>query len=145
MQRRDDVQSRTQDFSLPRGRAMVVDQDHKDLQTYTGTLRRLGFEVKQFTNYQEASRCLEEETPDFIFVNQGSRAFEAREVVESALARDRRTPVVVLARSLDMGCYLEAMQLGAVDYVEKPLAPSQVEYLVTTHLQPRVLNMRLTA
>jgi len=105
----------------------------------------MGFEVKPFTSYQEASRCLEEETPDFVFVNQGSKAFEARGVVESALARDRHTPVVVLAQSLDMGCYLEAMQLGAVDYVEKPLAPAEVEYLVITHSPPRVLGMRRTA
>ena len=100
----------------------------------------MGFDVKPFTNYQEASRCLEEETPDFVFVNQGSAAFEARGVVQRALARNRRTPVVVLAQSLDMGCYLEAMQLGAVDYVEKPLAPAEVEHLVTTHSPSRVFG-----
>lgn len=113
--------------------------------TTPGVLRRMGFEVKPFTNYQDASHCLEEETPDFVFVNQGSTAFEAREVVQRALARNRRTPVVVLAQSLDMGCYLEAMQLGAVDYVEKPLAPAEMENLVTTHAQPRVLETRHTA
>jgi DNA-binding NtrC family response regulator len=120
---------------------LVVDHDRKDLQDYTWVLRRLGFEVRPFTNYQEAYRCLEVETPDFVFVNQGSAAFEARDVVERALARDRRTPVVVLAQSLDMSCYLEAMQLGAVDYVEKPLAPSDMEHLVTTHSQPHTLKM----
>ncbi len=145
MKRPDDRQARTPFFPLPRGRALVVDQDCKDLQAYTGVLHRMGFEVKPFTNYQEASRCLEEEPADFVFVNQGSAAFEARGIVQHALARNRRTPVVVLARSLDMGCYLEAMQLGAVDYVEKPLAPAEVEYLVTTYSPPGVTKMRHTA
>jgi DNA-binding NtrC family response regulator len=45
--------------------------------------------------------------------------------------------VVVLTRCLEMNCYLEAMQLGAVDYLEKPLAPAEFEHLVTTHCQPR--------
>jgi DNA-binding response OmpR family regulator len=29
------------------------------------------------------------------------------------------------------------MQLGAADYLEKPLAPAEFEHLVTTHCQPR--------
>lgn len=145
MERFGERQSHVPDCSLPRGRAFVVDQNRKDLQGYTGVLQRLGFEVKPFANYQEASRCLEEETPDFVFVNQGSTAFEARGVVQRALARDRHTPVVVLAQSLDMGCYLEAMQLGAVDYVEKPLAPAEIEHLVTTHLPLRFWGTRHSA
>jgi DNA-binding NtrC family response regulator len=123
---------------LPRGRALVIDQNRKDLQSYTETLRRMGFEVKPFTSYQEASRCLEEETPDFVFVNQGTAAFEGRVIVDRAIARNRHTPVVVVAQSIHMACYLEAMQLGAVDYVEKPLASAEVEHLVTTYWQPRM-------
>ena len=124
---------------------MVIEQDPRDLTVYAEVLRRLGFEVKPFAEYQEAFRCLEEGAPDFVLVNQGSRAFESREIVKRVLARNRRTPVVVLTRSIDMECYLEAMQLGAVDYVEKPLPPAEVEYLVTTHLQPRRRDMHATA
>ncbi len=145
MQKFDDVQANSPVFSLPCGRAMVVDQDRTDLRSYTGVLRNMGFDVKPFTNYQEAARCLEQESVDFVFVNQGSMAFEARGVVQRALARNRRTPVVVLTHSVDIACYLEAMQLGAVDYVEKPLAPAEMEYIVTSHLQPRRYEMRHTA
>jgi DNA-binding NtrC family response regulator len=53
------------------------------------------------------------------------------------LARNRRTPVVVLTRCLEMNCYLEAMQLGAADYLEKPVAPAEFERLVTTYFEPR--------
>ena len=34
---------------------------------------------------------------------------------------DRSLPVVVVARCLDMGSYIEAMQLGATDYLVEPL------------------------
>jgi FixJ family two-component response regulator len=57
--------------------------------------------------------------------------------VELTLARDRRTPVVVLTRCLEMNCWLEAMQLGAADSLEKLLAPAEVEDMVTTYGQPR--------
>ena len=48
---------------------------------------------------------------------------------------DRRLPVLVLTECLDMDSYLEAMQLGAVDYVEKPLRPDEVARLVETHVR----------
>jgi len=53
------------------------------------------------------------------------------------VARNRYRPVVILSRYHDVGCYLEAMQLGAVDYLEKPLSAIEIVRAVTTHLQPR--------
>jgi DNA-binding NtrC family response regulator len=52
------------------------------------------------------------------------------------LARNRHTPVVMLTRCLEMSCYLEAMQLGAADYLEGPVAAKELERLVATHFQP---------
>ena len=54
-------------------------------------------------------------------VSQGSPSFEGREILERAIEMDRRMPVLVLARCLDMRYYIDAMYLGARDYFEKPL------------------------
>jgi DNA-binding NtrC family response regulator len=88
-------------------------------------------------NYREAEACLEHEHFDSVIVSQGSPAFETQPLVEPTLTRNRQAPVVVLTRCVEMNCYLAAMQLGAADYLEKPLAPAQFEHLVTTHCQPR--------
>jgi DNA-binding NtrC family response regulator len=123
--------------SLPRGRVLLVDEDAKDLKYFTTLLGRMGYAVRAFANYQEAEGYLEHAHFDFVIVNQGSPAFESHRLVELTLARNRQTPVVVLTHCLEMSCYLEAMQLGAADYLEKPLAPAEFERLVTTHCQPR--------
>jgi DNA-binding NtrC family response regulator len=123
--------------TLPRGRILLVDEDEKDLKHFTTLLGRMGYSVRAFVNYREAEGCLEHEHFDFVIVSQGSPAFETHDLVQLTLARDRHTPVVVLTRYLEMNCYLEAMQLGALDYLEKPLAPAELERLVTTHCQPR--------
>jgi len=128
-------------FFLPRGTALVVDQDRDDLFYYAGILRGMGFEVKAYTRCQEALRCLEQVSVDFVVVNQGSAAFEWQVVVQRAVARDRHLPVIVLTRKLDVGSYLEAVHLGATDYLEKPLTPEQVEHLVTTYSQPSLAKM----
>ena len=122
---------------LPRGRILLVEEDEKDLKHFTTLLGRMGYSVQAFMNYREAEGCLEHEHFDCVIVSQGSPAFETHDLVQLTLARDRHTPVVVLARCLEMNCYLEAMQLGAVDYLEKPLAPAELEHLISTHCQPR--------
>ena len=123
--------------TLPRGRILLVDEDEKDLKHFTMLLGRMRYSVRAFLNHREAEECLEHEHFDFAIVSQGSPAFETHDLVQLTLARDRHTPVVVLARCLEMKCYLEAMQLGAADYLEKPLAPTEFEHLVITHCKPR--------
>jgi FixJ family two-component response regulator len=44
-------------------------------------------------------------------------------------------PVLVLTRHPNMHCYLEAMQLGAFDYVEKPVEPSALANMVEMHMR----------
>jgi DNA-binding NtrC family response regulator len=70
---------------------------------------------------------------DLIIVSQGSRDFEGRCVLERATEIDRRLPVLVIARCLDMHCYLEAIQLGAVDYLAEPVPAAELGRLVANH------------
>lgn len=121
-----------------RQRVLLVEPDGRDRQYYCSVLEREGFEVCACASYSEGDRCLQNGPLDFVVINQGSRAFEGRSFLEQVLAIDRHIPVVVLTHSVDMPCYLEAMQLGAVDYLEKPLSSDEVIRVVETHLRPRV-------
>ena len=121
---------------LTRRKLLLVEEDSRDLRYYTAILEQHGYEVNGCPSYAEGLRSLGGGSFDFIIVSQGSRAFEGRTLLERVLTIDRRTPVLVLTRCVDMGCYLEAMQMGAVDYLEKPLAPSDLKRVIKTHLRP---------
>jgi len=59
-------------------------------------------------------------------------------VLEKAIKMDRGRQVLVVARVLNMGCYLEAMQLGARDYMEEPvLEPEMARAVETCQGDPR--------
>ncbi|HEV2494904.1 MAG TPA: response regulator [Terriglobia bacterium] len=118
-------------------RVLVVDEDSADRDYCRSVLEKQGNEVMTCPSFGDAMKHLLSEKFDFAVIDQGSDRFEWRAVVEHALSPDRRTPVLVLARCHDMARYLEAMQLGAVDYLEKPLTASQLMRLVKTHLLPR--------
>jgi DNA-binding NtrC family response regulator len=118
---------------------LVVDGNPRDLEYSRSLLETEGFEVCALLRCAEGLARLEEETFDFILVDQGGPAFEGRAVLERAIEVDRHLPVVVLTGCLDRSCYLEAMQLGAVDYLEKPLSPEEALRLAETHVRPRKL------
>ena len=119
-----------------RRKILLVDENGKDRAYLAAVLSGHGYDVRACASAAEGSRCLEEARYDFVVVSQGSRAFEGRSVLERIVDIDRGIPVVVLTRCVDMHCYIEAMQLGAVDYLEKPLADSELLRVVATHLKP---------
>ncbi len=121
----------------PKGRVLIVDGDCPDLENCSALLAQRGYETLPLQSYEEAVRRLGREPFDFVMVCQGGPAFEGRSVLERVVEVDRKIPVLVLTRCHEMQCYLEAMQLGAIDYVEKPISPPEMLRLVESHLRPR--------
>ena len=116
-------------------RVLVVDDDLNDLLYYSAILQHEGYEVRSLASYKEGASCVDRETFDLVIVSQGTAAFEGRSVLARAFQRNLNIPVFVLSRSSDIDCYLEAMQMGAFDYREKPLAASELAEMVARHLQ----------
>jgi len=51
--------------------------------------------------------------------------------------KDSRTPVQVLTHSVEVSSYLEAMQFGALDYMDKPASANEVLKLVAARVRSR--------
>ena len=111
---------------VSKGRAFVVDEDRGDLAYYRSILQRAGWTVVTCSSYMEALDFLRSESFDVVVLSQGTCSFEGRLVLERAMMMDRKRPVLVVARSLDMGCYLEAMRMGAADYLEGPVPETEL-------------------
>jgi two-component system, OmpR family, KDP operon response regulator KdpE len=116
-------------------KVLLVDPNSRNLEYYRSVLLGHGYEVRVCASYAEGTLLLDRDGFDLIIVNQGSRNFEGRFLLARAIEIDRHMPVLVLTECLEIGCYLEAMQLGAADYVEKPLGADEVARLVETHIR----------
>ena len=143
----------TSDLLTPRGvdlssrvaRVLLVDEEAGDLRTLRLVLEGQGFEVFTCTTYDAGLQCLNAEPFDFVVVSQGSQAFEGRRVLDRAMQLNRHLPVLVVTRCMDMPCYLEAMQMGAVDYLEKPIPPADILRFVRAHVEYDRLKMQGTS
>lgn len=125
-------------FADPRGGVVLLVNEYREgLQYYSAMLQAHGYQVRGCQSYEEGIRLVESEPFDFIIVSQGGLNFEGRCVLERVIQMDERPPVLVVARCLDMRCYLDAMQLGAVDYLVEPLTAGELRRAMETHLRFR--------
>jgi len=112
---------------------LLVDEDPEYVESIRRIIQRCGYTVRACNSYSEGIRQLKSGAFDIIIVGQGSRHFEGRRVLESALSFNPALPVIVVARTVEMVCYLEAMQLGAVDYISPGLFGSEVASVLQSY------------
>ncbi len=116
---------------------LLVDDDAKDLDYFSSLLKLKGYSVEAIASHHEAEIRLEHGGFDLVILSHGRAVLEARRLMRKTLQRDRCTPVVVITRCVEMEYYIEAMQLGAADFVEKPLSPVELERLVAKYCRPK--------
>ena len=120
-----------------RARILLVNEDLRELAYYHRILQKLGCEVRAVSSFAEGVRRLGCEPFDLIMVDQGRGGFEGQKVLAEAMEVDVELRVLVLARSYNQGCYLEAMRSGALDYLEGPLGAADIVALLDTFMPRR--------
>jgi DNA-binding NtrC family response regulator len=115
---------------IPGGAVLLIDEDPEQLEFVRAVVQGIGCTVQTCNSYSEGMHQLVSGAFDIIVVGQGSRDFDGRCVLVGAIEFNRRLPVLVIARHLDMGCYLEAMQLGAVDYLAEPSSGAEITRVI---------------
>ena len=121
----------------PQPRILLVDGDARDRERYAMQLRERGFSVRACSSYGDGKRFLDREIYDLVIVDQGGPEFEGRVITMRSVQKDPRVPVLVITRHHNMASYLEAMQLGAADYLEKPIPIHDLLWRIDTYLPSR--------
>jgi DNA-binding NtrC family response regulator len=112
---------------------LLVLDEPQDLQIYGTALRSLGYKVVLCGSRRAAINLIETESVDFVILSQGTPAFEGRGVLERILQLQLKLPVLVVAQVLNVDCYFEAMEMGAVDYLERP-EPGDLLWMVEAQM-----------
>lgn len=125
------------DISYPKETILVVD-DTPDNLTLMSNLLKETYKVKVANNGEKALKiALGDNPPDLILLDIMMPEMDGYEVCLhlKSEAKTRDIPVIFLTAKADIEDEKKGLDLGAVDYITKPVSPPIVLARIKTHLQ----------
>ena len=121
------------------GRVLVAD-DEEDVRSFLAeALERAGHEVSQVADGASALRAASEEPFDVVLTDLRMPGIDGMTVVRTIRTEQPDVEVIVLTAFGDVASAVEAMKLGAFDYLQKPVSgPAAIRDLVAKALDRRV-------
>ena len=111
-------------------KVLIFDEDIETIVLHAEPFEAQGFEVHKCMSIESAMRCIEREEFDIAVVDQGSAAFEGRRVIRHLVRYNSPVPLIVLARLRNEQCCQESFELGATEYLEKPVSTATVNRII---------------
>src|SRR5262245_52753324 len=112
---------------------LLVDEDEPLRLVLGMLLENDGYAVTTCGDEIEAIKLIERNSFDFVISDHSSTGVDGLKLLEAVKQLDNHLPVLLMASLHEMEPYIEAMSLGALEYISKPLNYSEIQRLVTTH------------
>ena len=106
-------------------RILLVDDEPSIQRAVAPLLRSRGYEVEVVGTGLEATSAVAERPPDLIVLDLGLPDLEGTEVCRR-IRKQSKVPIVVLSARGTESDKVEALDLGADDYVTKPFGPQEL-------------------
>ena len=104
-----------------RHKALIADDDEKVRRTAADVLAGEGLDVIMAANGEEAMERFAATSPDVVIVDLKMPGVDGLEVLRRVKARSPEVPVIVITGYGQIKTAVEAMRLGAYDFLAKPL------------------------
>ncbi len=100
---------------------LIIDDDDVVRESLAAYLEDSGFKVTQATNGLEGLKVFEHQLPDLVICDLRMPQMDGLELIRRIRQMAVETPVIVLSGAGVMSDAVEALRLGAADYLIKPL------------------------
>lgn len=111
-------------------RVLVVSSDHENREKLVQLLAECGVKPVVSATIHDGVEKIHHERFSMVFCWSALPDGGYREMLRQAAEEKWKKPVVVASRLADAGTYLEAMRLGAFDFIACPYGRSEVERIV---------------
>lgn len=118
---------------------LVADDDDIALDVVAGILSREGYAIVPARNGAEAISAISEERPGLVITDLRMPGADGIEVLKKAVSLDPHTAVVILTAFGTLDTTLEAMRLGAYDYLTKPFKAQEIAIVADRAFKRAVL------
>jgi two-component system response regulator HydG len=118
-------------------RILIIDDNETMREGMAATVRRMGHEAWIAGSGAEGLALMRKHGPDFLITDLKMEGVDGLEVVEAAKRIDPSCPALIVTAFGTVETAVEAMRLGAMDFLQKPFAPEVLRLKVE-----RALDMR---
>ncbi len=115
---------------MPKRRVFIVEDRESLRGLLEKALTQEGYEVESAADGETGIRRLRERPFDLVLTDLKLPGASGLEVLEASRAEQPATPVVVMTAHGTVGAAVEAMKLGAMDFLEKPVEIDELFALV---------------
>jgi len=120
---------------MKKAKILIVDDEEKILQTMKGSLEDEDYEVLTAKDGQEAIEKLRVEKPDLIFLDIWLPGMDGMETLKAIKEYDSNLDVAVMTGHGTINTAIQAIKLGASNFLEKPLSLDGVLSVVNSSLE----------
>jgi DNA-binding NtrC family response regulator len=123
---------------------LIVEDDKLVRQTLASQLAKKGFDIAVAETGEEAVRAFAEGGPDLVLLDVRLPDIDGLEVLRRLRERSRRAVILVMTAFDDMKTTVEAIKLGAFEYLVKPLNATELELAIDKAFQVRALEEKVS-
>jgi CheY-like chemotaxis protein len=110
---------------------LLVDDEKNIRLTLSQSLESLGLPIQTAVNGEEALQKLQETEFGLLLLDLKMPGMDGMEVLHRVRERWPTIPVIIITAHGTIGSAVDAMKLGAVDFIQKPFSPREIRELVT--------------
>ena len=123
---------------------LIIDDDPLIRKTLSGHLSKQGFDVQLAEEGEEGVRKFRESNPDVVILDVRLPDIDGIEVLRQIRDLNKKTYVLMMTAYDDMKTTIEAIKLGAFEYLVKPLNYIDLDLTVAKAFQVRALEQKVS-
>ena len=124
-------------MSAPAPRVLVIDDEPPIRKLLRMGLGTEGYQVLEAPNARTALELMAE-SPDLVILDLGLPDMQGLDLLKALRARDEKVPIVILSSRGEERSKVEALDLGADDYVTKPFGMEELLARMRTAMRHRL-------
>lgn len=116
---------------------LIIDDEEAILDSCTQVLKREGHTVKTAKNGDDGLKTFKRELFHLVLLDLKMPGMNGMEVLKRIKEEHPETPVVIITGYASIESAVEAMKMGAFDYIDKPFSPKELRVITKEALKSR--------
>ncbi len=127
---------------MPSAMKIAIVDDEKDMrQSISQWLALSGYDTEAFPSAEEALKSLGADYPGIVVTDIKMPGMDGMQFLKKLMGADSSLPVIMITGHGDVPMAVEAMRIGAFDFLEKPFNPDRMTELAKKATQARRMTL----